>query len=157
MVTFDRSKIGKKSELANRSKREYIPFDIGAQKAKIIKINEKKTKKKDDMFQIILANDNNQSGIYNLPFVTSPDGTDFGEMMVQRLLASIQDASEVEIPGDVDFGFTPATQRFLKGKTVYIEVIEEEWNGTSQPKIDLFLTQEEFDHFDDDFDEELGY
>ncbi len=80
----------------------------------------------------------NEVAYYNLPF-----GTTLTEDQLGFLLASIED-NGISIP-ELDYGYNEETIVFLKGKQVFIDIVEQKYKGKVQGKISRFLTQAEFD------------
>jgi len=117
---------------------EYKNFELGRHSAVIKKVKLTKTTTDKDKFTIIVKGKEGESGIYNLVF-----GTDFSEINLNYILASIED-NGYEIPG-LDFGYNQETAQFLEGKTVYIRVGLSEWNGEEKPTVTEFLNEEEFE------------
>lgn len=118
-------------------------FSIGSHPATIKQVQNliSKNKTKSEMFMITVVGEDKEEAIYFLVF-----GNAYTESNLNFLLASIED-NGVDIP-DIDFGYNPATLKFLKGKAVYIEIKETEYKGNKQHSIDKFLNLKEFEESD---------
>lgn len=121
-----------------KNREEKIEFPIGIHEAVIEKVIMRKTSKDADMFMIMIAGDNNETGVSFLTF-----GNDFAEENLGYILSSIED-NGFDIP-DIDFGYNNETVEFLTDKSVYIKVGQQEYKGKMQNSIDRFLSQEEYD------------
>lgn len=117
---------------------EYKNFELGRHSAVIKKVKLAKTTTEKDKFTIIVKGREGESGIYNLVF-----GTDFSEINLNYILASIED-NGYAIP-ELDFDYNEPTAKFLEGKSVYIRVGLSDWSGEEQPEITEFLNEEEFE------------
>lgn len=117
---------------------EYKNFELGRHSAIIKKVKLAKTTTEKDKFTIIVKGKEGESGIYNLVF-----GTDFSEINLNYILASIED-NGYAIP-ELDFDYNEPTAKFLEGKSVYIRVGLSDWSGEEQPEITEFLNEEEFE------------
>lgn len=117
---------------------EYKNFELGRHAAVIKKVKLAKTTTDKDKFTIIVKGKDGESGIFNLTF-----GTDFSELSLNYILASIED-NGYEIPM-IDFDYNKETASFLEGKSVYIRVGLEDWGGEEVNAITEFLNEEEFE------------
>jgi hypothetical protein len=122
-------------------------FVPGAHEATIKRVSMKKTKKtNEDMFVILVAGEDGETGFFNLVF------NEFISENINLILTSIQDNGE-EIP-EMGFGYDKATADFFKDKAVYIKVKNELYEGKQTPTIKTFLNQEEFDFMEEEDEEE---
>ena len=117
---------------------EYKNFELGRHAAVIKKVKLAKTTTDKDKFTIIVKGKDGESGIFNLVF-----GTDFSEISLNYILASIED-NGYEIPM-IDFDYNEETASFLEGKSVYIRVALADWGGEEVNAITEFLNEEEFE------------
>lgn len=118
---------------------ETVPFPKGKHLAKIVAAKFDLSKDKNRrMITLRLIGQLNEVAYYNLLF-----GTTLTEDQLGFLLASIED-NGVTIP-ELDYGYNEDTITFLKGKKVFIDVVEQKYKGKIQGKINRFLTKSEFD------------
>jgi len=118
---------------------ETVPFPKGKHIAKIVVAKLDLSKEKNRrMITLRVTGQLNEVAYYNLPF-----GTTLTEDQLGFLLASIED-NGISIP-ELDYGYNEETIVFLKGKQVFIDIVEQKYKGKVQGKISRFLTQAEFD------------
>lgn len=104
MVFYSKSKVG---ELPAN------PFDYGVHHAIISDINDKKSTRGYDQFNITLTGKEHEKGNVLITF-----GTKFTEEALMRLIASVEGAGTT-IP-KIDFDYNTETVTFLMGKPVFI-------------------------------------
>lgn len=128
------------------NRKQFISFREGCHVATIKQAILDQTKDGKPKIKILVVGSEGESGLYHLTF-----GNEYTEINFNYLLSSIED-NGVDIP-DIDFDYNQETTEFLKGKEVYIEVCEEEYNGEIYGRVAGFLRQEDFDELQSELDE----
>lgn len=124
----------------------FIPFEEGIHQAKIVKVEAKKSKSQNNLFEFHLEGINREQGRFYLTF-----GLDWSDANLQRILASIEDNNQTIAL--IDYGYNQETLGFLTNKYVFIKAVKRtgtyiDKNGIEQPEkgteIKNFLTKEEY-------------
>ncbi|TYC47998.1 type III secretion system protein PrgE [Weissella muntiaci] len=139
-------------------KPETVQFPAGLNQAKIEGAKLSISKNGDtNMIVLKLVGSLNEVGYYNLTFGNSMTDTN-----LMYILASIEDHGVV-IP-EIDFGYNQLTVNFLKGKSVFINVVKKKYQGKARSEVEKFLNANEFgieqhgrEDLPEEMDEELGF